>query len=81
MRIWNKNTFGHIGTNIEKIKKDLERTNSRSYYNSKASDLANLYKELTKWYEIKEKFWKDKSRDQNLLLGDRNTKYFHSKAK
>lgn len=81
LRLWNKNVFGHIKTNIDKIKKNMEITNSRQNYFEKSSDLSNLSNELTKWYGIKEKFWKDKSRDQNLALGDRNTKYFHSIAK
>lgn len=50
-------------------------------YTNKTIDLAKLRNDLAKWYAIKEKFWKDKSRDQNLALGDRNTKYFHTKAK
>lgn len=81
LRLWNRSSFGNIQTNIDNIKVELEITNKRARYSNKAADLAKLRKDLSIWYATKEKFWKDKSRDQNIALGDRNTRYFHNKAK
>ncbi|XP_026442374.1 uncharacterized protein LOC113341872 [Papaver somniferum] len=81
LRGWNKYSFGNIRTNIEMIKDDLKKTNSRSSYPNKNREIANLRNKLTEWYNIQESFWKDKSRDQNIMFGDRNTRYFHARAK
>ncbi|XP_026377886.1 uncharacterized protein LOC113272227 [Papaver somniferum] len=81
LNLWNKTSFGNINSNIQNIKKDMEKTNSMGNYPNKITDLANLRQDLAKWYAIKQKFWKDKSRDQNIALGDRNTRFFHNKAK
>lgn len=40
--------------------------NSNTKYPNKTKELANLRNELAKWYAIKEKFWKDKSKIRNL---------------
>ncbi|XP_026428670.1 uncharacterized protein LOC113324573 [Papaver somniferum] len=57
----------------------MDKTNSMANYPNKITDLTNLRRDLAKWYAIKER--KDKSKDQNIVLGDKNTRFFHNRAK
>lgn len=38
-------------------------------------------KKVNDWIDIEEIFWKTKSRDQTIKLGDINTKFFHWSTK
>lgn len=47
---------------------------------SKTTIQMSIQKDLEKWYNYEEAFWKTKATDNNLHLGDKNTGYFHSTA-
>ncbi|XP_026378414.1 uncharacterized protein LOC113272831 [Papaver somniferum] len=66
-RVWNKEVHGNIKANIEE--------------NDRGQALANARKQLKNWFDIEEQFWKTKSRDQLINLGDQNTSYFHRATK
>ncbi|XP_026429496.1 uncharacterized protein LOC113325844 [Papaver somniferum] len=42
--------------------------------------IEELTTELKHWYDIESEFWRQKGKDDALLLDDRNTAYFHQKA-
>lgn len=76
---WNKNTFGNIQNNISRIKKEIEVLSNNS--NRCHTTLKRLETSLSKWQDIEENYWKIKSRNQIINLGDRNTSFFHNAAR
>ncbi|XP_026436225.1 uncharacterized protein LOC113334104 [Papaver somniferum] len=78
-RIWNKHSFGDIRFNINKSKFNLKKAISNPITNNR-SEIKQCEENLSKWYKVEEKFWKDKSGEQEIQLGDRNTHYFYKKT-
>ncbi|XP_026420299.1 uncharacterized protein LOC113316302 [Papaver somniferum] len=81
LKIWNKEVYGNIKTNIEECKQHLHWLQENYFNQDRSKALQTAIKVLREWQDIEEKFWKIKSRDQYIKLGDKNTSYFHRTTK
>jgi len=76
---WKKRRSFNAKDKINILQDRLEWLQSRSY--PCAFAVRNTMMELIQAYKEEEVFWRQKSKDKWLLLGDRNSKFFHSSVK
>ncbi|XP_026458491.1 uncharacterized protein LOC113359006 [Papaver somniferum] len=81
LKIWNKEVYGNIKTNIEECNQHLHWLQENYFNQDRSKALQTAMKVLREWQDIEENFWKIKSRDQYIKLGDKNTSYFHITTK
>jgi len=85
LKVWNKEVFGHIDTKITKFQADLQRLEMKAQENDlddcDLSRMEALKSQLWLWMARKERYWRQLSRCKIIKEGDRNTKFFHLKAK
>ena len=75
---WNKKEFGHVGNQIKSLRNRLQALENASEHNIEAIQSAR--KSLNSWLDIEEVMWKQRSWNNYLKEGDRNTSFFHTKA-
>ncbi|XP_026410080.1 uncharacterized protein LOC113305210 [Papaver somniferum] len=63
IRVWNKEVYGNIKTNIDECKQYLYWIHTHYFREDRGHALADARKQLKNWQDIEEKFWKTKSRD------------------
>lgn len=74
---WNKENFGNLDKKIDEVQAQLQ-FNFSPRDNQMDSHVPNqlLLHSLLLKQEI---LWKQRAHDNHILLGDKNTKYFHNK--
>ncbi|XP_026378362.1 uncharacterized protein LOC113272779 [Papaver somniferum] len=81
LKKWNKEVYGNIKTNLEYNIQHLDWITKIQFNNNRGQAIRDAKKKVEHWQNIQESFWKTKSRDQLIKLGDKNTIYFHISAK
>ena len=77
---WNKNDFGHVGQQIARLQKSLEWLELQPTSPSIITEIQKTTVELNCWLDKDNAMWLQRSRINWFQDGDRNTRYFHSKA-
>ena len=77
---WSRECFGNLGKKIAEAKQELQQAEARVIQGVNAENLQFLRRTLNALFEKEEKMWRQRSRSLWLSNGDRNTKYFHSRA-
>ena len=77
---WNKMVFRQIPKQIQKKREILSTLVCRDKDGSLGSEINVIRKEINELLDNEEIMWHQRSKVQWLGLGDRNTKYFHTKA-
>ncbi|XP_028755343.1 uncharacterized protein LOC114714742 [Neltuma alba] len=81
---WSKTTYGHLGRRKSLLMGRLEGISRSILSSGESSALDQLQRKL--WLELEEiilqedLLWAQKAKSQWYALGDKNTKYFHSRA-
>ena len=72
--------FGHVPKLIQNKQKTLNALVLRDRDGSLGSEINSVRKEINDLLDSEEIMWHQRSRVQWMMLGDRNTRYFHLKA-
>ncbi|XP_075660563.1 uncharacterized protein LOC142630448 [Castanea sativa] len=77
---WNRAVFGNVPRQIQSKRNVLNELVLRDRDGSNGREINKLGKEINELLDCEEIMWQQRSKIQWMGLGDRNTKYFHTKA-
>ena len=73
---WSRVTFGDIRTRLNQKQMELDELTGGDF-SSNLGRILEVKKVITELLHHEEVFWKQRSRALWLLIGDKNTKFFH----
>uniref|UniRef100_A0A7N2KPR4 Uncharacterized protein n=1 Tax=Quercus lobata TaxID=97700 RepID=A0A7N2KPR4_QUELO len=80
LRSWNTHTFGHVGKQVADLQRKFQMLENMKATSTDLEAIHATKMELNRWLGIEEKMWQQRSRNNWLKAGDKNTTFFHTKA-
>ena len=80
LRVWNREKFGHVQYSLRKKMTNFKVAKEGGWYRSQPARIQALRDEILLLQSIEECISKQRSRNTWLKKGDKNTKFFHSRA-
>nr|XP_023925285.1 uncharacterized protein LOC112036686 [Quercus suber] len=77
---WSRSNFGNIRNELVKKRKELARAEKQAVRTRNSFLVVLLKKEINTLMGKEERMWRQRSRFTNITEGDRNTRFFHSRA-
>lgn len=80
LKSWNVHTFGHVGKQVATIQKKLQVLEAMKGNGMDLEEIHATKLEFNRWLGIEQEMWHQRSKNNWLKAGDRNTTFFHTKA-
>ena len=74
---WNKNVFGNVRRELEKLRKLLHKVEEEAIIRGDNTRVRQLQKEIEEWHDKEATMWAQRSRLLWARQGDKNSKYSH----